>query len=533
MNYNEVFQQVDGPVTKPVLPLFSSPEVRSQAVAQATRRPVSAGLLSVLRQGNSFLEPSAAREANLDALAEPGTVAVLTGQQAGLFLGPLFTIYKALSAVAACAALTKECGVRAVPVFWLQTEDHDFEEIRKTFVQDRDSTLIKLELLAAQPDPRCSVEYRILGGEVLQLHEVLREHLGHLPHAPEMLGRLAQCYCPGAALSSAFASFLAYLTARFGLVFFNPRWPGAAKLFQPVYLAAWERREEFAAVLKHQEILLKEHNLVPQVRLVENSPLFFMHNKSGEGARCRLLAQGSHWVLSGTGETASAAEVRAQLEDAPERFSSSALLRPLVQDSIFPSAVYIAGEAEMRYFVQILPLYDALLLPRPLVAPRASFCLVEEKVRRWCGELGIKPAQVRLPAPALQAILAEHSARRLPAPAKLEQQTIDALNEALLPLQSACSALDPTLVNSLGKTKEKARHLIHTAVERYGAALINSNSVARQRMDKLRTLLYPGDEPQERRHSALYFLCRFGAGFVERIVEEIEPFSAGEKELAL
>ncbi|HQH28311.1 MAG TPA: bacillithiol biosynthesis BshC, partial [Oligoflexia bacterium] len=359
MNYNEVFQQVDGPVTKPVLPLFSSPEVRSQAVAQATRRPVSAGLLSVLRQGNSFLEPSAAREANLDALAEPGTVAVLTGQQAGLFLGPLFTIYKALSAVAACAALTKECGVRAVPVFWLQTEDHDFEEIRKTFVQDRDSTLIKLELLAAQPDPRCSVEYRILGGEVLQLHEVLREHLGHLPHAPEMLGRLAQCYCPGAALSSAFASFLAYLTARFGLVFFNPRWPGAAKLFQPVYLAAWERREEFAAVLKHQEILLKEHNLVPQVRLVENSPLFFMHNKSGEGARCRLLAQGSHWVLSGTGETASAAEVRAQLEDAPERFSSSALLRPLVQDSIFPSAVYIAGEAEMRYFVQILPLYDA------------------------------------------------------------------------------------------------------------------------------------------------------------------------------
>ena len=203
------------PRALPFLPRdFRDAAARREATRAAAARRASPALLDVLGDQQARLPPSAARDASHAALAAGGSAVVVTGQQVGLFLGPLYSFYKAASAIATARALEAEAGVRVVPLFWLQTEDHDFAEIASCTVAGDDGAPVTLALPPERAgDARVSLAHRRLGAEVTELVDALAAALGAGPEAAEVVSLLRAAYVPGRSPAEAFAHLLASIFA--------------------------------------------------------------------------------------------------------------------------------------------------------------------------------------------------------------------------------------------------------------------------------------------------------------------------------
>jgi bacillithiol synthase len=500
---------------------------RAAAVAQ----PVSKALLAALERQN----PERTRELSL--LAEPGTVVVVTGQQMGLFLGPLFTLYKALSAVVNARALAAETGRPCVPIFWLQNEDHDLCEIDHTFVPTSSGAPMKVSLgFEGSAAWKAPVAHHVLGAGVTAAIDQLRSVLGREPHAAEHLAMLARAWTPGATMSSAFARAAAEVFAREGLVFLDPRDPAIAALNAPMHRRVLDEAPRLAELLHQRTAGLEAAGYGEQVHVRPGAPLAFFSPDAVDGARYRLEPAGAdRFTLLGhpTKATVSKAELHAALERVPLRFTASALLRPLVQDALLPTAMYVGGPAEVAYFAQLAPLYPSLGLTMPLIAGRARLTVLDDRCRGLMEKLGLSAKEAVGPREPLLARLAAGSQHH-PAPEAVEAKVMGALKPQLLELQQHLDALDPSLREPLQRTEESMRGALGKLLARYGKVLGQRDQVSVERLDRLRGYLVPNDTPQERVFGLAYYACRFGTrAFVDRVREGIKPFSSELKELSL
>src|SRR5262249_6671787 len=232
---------------------------------------------------------SAARAEQLGRLARPGTIAVITGQQVGLFLGPLYTFYKAASAVLTARALEQESGVPCVPVFWLQTEDHDFAEIAHCEVVDRNCQRVRVELPERldQRAARISVAQRRLGEDIAAPLEQLATALDGLPHASEVMDVLRAHYRPERGLAEAFTHLLAALFSETGLLLFDPRDRAVAELTTEVYRTTLLRHDEVAQRLVERAAALERAGFDVQVPVARERSLVFFHEPDAVGPRFR------------------------------------------------------------------------------------------------------------------------------------------------------------------------------------------------------------------------------------------------------
>ncbi len=262
--------------------------------------------------------------------------------------------------------------------------------------------------------------------------------------------------------------------------------------------------------------------------------LVFFHDGAATGPRYRLetgAAPGS-WTLAGTGRKVGEAELRASLADDPLRFSTSALLRPLVQDTLFPTAAYVGGPAELGYFAQLPPVYERFGVPQPLVALRARFRCLDDKARQLLGKLSLQARDLEQPLPALLRKLAESLAGDLPAPSALAAEAAAALEPVLARLESAVGAVDPTL----GRPAERTRAYVRTAVERlcdkYARAITRRDGTNLRRIERLSALLYPERTPQERYYGWPTLAARAGrAPFARAVSAGLVPFATDVGEL--
>jgi uncharacterized protein YllA (UPF0747 family) len=277
--------------------------------------------------------------------------------------------------------------------------------------------------------------------------------------------------------------------------------------------------------------LLKSKGLEPQVFTRADSPLFFFHPEAKDGPRYRISKTGDTWQTIGTELTFSEDEINSILENDPARFSTSALLRPIVQDSLLPTVAYIGGPSEVNYFKQLPPLYEIFGLTMPLIVPRASFLLIEPKVKRLLEELGIESTALRLTKEELTTKLtsiteknAKDSLRTL---VDTHLQAIDAaLNQAL-------PAVDKTLGSSIEKTSAKAKASYQGLLERYEDALLRSDKLRGERLERLQSYLNPNQTHQERIHPAIYYLARYGLSFKSLLLAQLELFNSDTKEIIL
>ncbi len=511
---------------------------RAEAVAAAASRPLAPALHDALVARNAHLAPSPARERNLELLARPGTTAVVTGQQVGLFLGPLFSVYKAASAIVAARALAEETGRPCVPVFWLQTEDHDLPEIDHCFIPRSTGQLLRVALeLPDAATSRTPVAHRHLGPGVTAALAAMRAELGELPHASEHLALLERSYRPEATLAEAFAEVLSALFAEEGLVFLDPRDPRLAPLAAPLHRRAIEEAPIIASKLAQRGQALSEAGFAEQVHIRPGSPLGFFSSDGSEGARYRIdpASTPGTWSLVGhpAGASVTTAELLSWLEREPLRFTTSALLRPILQDSWLPTAAYVGGPGEIAYFAQLAPLYAHVGLPMPLIVPRARFRVIDDRVRRLLDKLGLAPDDVAAPRDELLARLAARDAGEgFEPPGAVETRLLGSFASELARLGERMATVDPSFARALSRTDKTVRGGISRLVVRYGRAITRRDQVTVERVDRLRSYLTPEGAPQERIHGLPYYACRLGSrAFTRLVLDACEPFSGGLKDL--
>ncbi|GHG66655.1 bacillithiol biosynthesis cysteine-adding enzyme BshC [Comamonas sp. JC664] len=512
-------------------------DARARAVDAAASRTVSPALLDVLRAQNARLAPSPAREHHLALLAQPGTVVVVTGQQMGLFLGPLYTLYKAASAIVTARALQDETGRPCVPLFWLQTEDHDLPEIDHCVIPRPSGGPCRLALeLKDAATSRAPIAHCHLGPSVLPALATLRAELGDEPHAEEILALLERAYRPEATLAGAFTDVLSSLFAEEGLVFIDPRDARLAPLAAPVHRFALQEAAALSTALAGRVEALTAAGYAVQVHVRPGAPLSFYSPEALDGPRYRLDPAGpGTWSLVGHPENATLTgdALHAALEHEPHRFTTSALLRPLLQDTWFPTAAYVGGPGELAYFAQLPPLYAHAKQPMPLAIPRSRFRVLDDRTRRWLHTLALQPDEVQVPREALLTKLATRDAPEpLASPESLEARLFGAFSAELEQLAGQVTSADANLQDAVQRTRATVRVAVSRLTGRYRRALARRDTTASERVDRLRAFLFPHDAPQERVLGLPYFAARIGTrAFTRQVLEACVPFSGDSKDL--
>ncbi len=517
------------PRAEPFLPrAFARPPARLEAVREGGRRRAPAELIDALRAQSRTFSKSAAREANLEALAQAGSSAVVTGQQVGLFLGPLYTFHKAATAIAVARALSQETGTKCVPIFWLQTEDHDFDEIDHCAALDAEGNLCTLRLAGGGVE-RQSVEHRTLGAEVAALLDRLEGCVAGQPHAAEVLELFRAHYRHGASVAAAFAGVIAAVFADEGLVVLDPRDPVIARRVAPLHVTALRDAAAISEKLAARERELEAAGFEPQVRARADSPLSFFHPDGAEGPRFRLHREGDGFALAGREQTVAAAALMRAIEANPLQVSSSALLRPILQDTLLPTAALVGGPAELSYFAQLEPLYRHFEVPMPMAVPRARFRLVDARARRLLDELGLQPAQVEAPREELlRKVLGPEEGGK---PEALRQELLGAVERVLGTLPRP---LGPDLEDAVKLTQGTVERAASKLAGRYARALEHHHRVASQRVDRVQDMLFPEGQPQERVLGVANFAARSGwKGLKEAVFKQLEPFETAVKDVSL
>jgi len=337
----------------------------------AERRQRVAAILSVQ---NKSWGASDRTLANLERLRK-GAAAVVTGQQVGLFGGPMFAIYKALTAVK-LAEEASNAGIDAVPIFWLATYDHDLAEVNHVSIASAEGVLETLTTPSHSVSgaPVSSVQ---LGDEILPVLEQAIALLGE----GEAAQLLRETYRPGETLGTAFARLYARVFAEWGVIVLDASDAELSRVAAPIYRAAIERSEELSSALLRRGQALESAGYHQQVKVTESSVLLFT---TRQGARVPIHRQGEEFVVDGEklGEKLSRSELLGQIEAHPEQFSPNVLLRPVVEDYLLPTLAYTGGAAETAYFGQAGAVYEALLGRVTPILPRFSATIVEPKVQR-------------------------------------------------------------------------------------------------------------------------------------------------------
>ncbi|MGA8153081.1 MAG: bacillithiol biosynthesis cysteine-adding enzyme BshC [Terriglobales bacterium] len=477
----------------------------------ARRERVSA----ILQRQNESWEASARTLENIARL-RAGASALVTGQQVGLFGGPMFSIYKALTAVKLADFATQN-GVDCVPVFWLATEDHDLAEVNHVSLPGSDGSFRHLAATApARADaPVGTVTF---GDEMDLLVNSAAESLGD----SEIVDTLRRCYRPGETYGSAFARLFARLFADFGVILLDASDPELHHISQPVYREAIERSAELDKSLLARGQALEAAGYHQQVKVTPSSALLFALQ---DGARIPVHrrpngeAGDSEFVIRD--EKVSQAELLRRIAAAPQDFSANVLLRPVVQDYLLPTLAYTGGAAEVAYFAQAAVVYEALLERITPVIPRFSATIVESKPASLLERYGLSLINLFHGSESLRELLAAHA---LPTELQSAFEGAEAsLRQSLGKIRGALERLDKTLADATDNAAAKMQHQLESLRARAARAELRQTEVLTRHAELLSSALYPNKTLQEREIPGIYFLARQGTELLRGLYDTINP----------
>ncbi len=489
-------------------------------------RPLEPAVADALDAQNRRVAPSPARDVHLAAL-RTGAAAVVTGQQVGLFLGPLFTVYKAATAIRVARALADASGRPVVPVFWLQTEDHDLPEIATSHVPCA-SDVPRALRVPSSPDDRVSIAHRRLPDDVAACLAELGIQLGHLPNAAAHLERLARHYRPGRTWGDAFAGVLSELFAPEGLVLVDPRDPALGAPAAAVHRHALTHAASIASALESRSDALRAAGFAPAVHVRPGAPLSFFHPDGAEGPRHRLAPAGDDFALVGRDDRCARTALLATLDAEPLRFSTSALLRPILQDTLLPTAAYVGGPSELAYYAQLAPLYEAFALPMPLVVPRARLRIVDAGTARTLARLGITADDAGRPEAELLAVAGDAGID----PDALAERVLGPFADGLDALRAELAPLAPGVDTAFDKTRATVATSVKKLTGKIADARRHADRDTTAAIRRVQQALWPHGEPQERVYGLPWFAARFGERpFLERTLAEAEPFAAAPRDV--
>lgn len=452
-------------------------------------------------------------------LKDPRAVAIVTGQQAGLFGGPLFTLLKALTALKLADQVSRDQNVPVVAMFWIDGEDHDWDEVRSCTVFDQELTPRTVQL-----PPRVGKEAAPVAAT--RLDESIEAALGELERIlpatefrPSLIADLRRAYRPGVGMADAFGRWIEQVLGDRGLVVFDSSDPAAKALVADVFVRELSAPGQTTKLAAHAGSGLVARGYHSQVHAQDDSLALF-HLDSGRHA---IRQQDGHFV-AGDASYPPTALVK-QATERPTGFSPSVLLRPIVQDTLFPTICYVAGPSELAYLGQLRDVYAHFGVPMPLMYPRATATLVDSAVLRFLNKY-------KLPLEALQAQdeAALNDLLKAQIPAAVEDRFAEAaraIETRMREVAQALPALDPTLEGAARSTLGRIQHDLQTLHAKMIHAAKRRDETLRRQFMRARALAFPSGHPQERTIGLVSFLNQYGPALVERLEDEL-PLDLGQ-----
>jgi bacillithiol biosynthesis cysteine-adding enzyme BshC len=486
-----------------------------EAAARAQRHPRDRERLAAVIAGQQQRrEAPAPARAAAATLADPRAVAVVTGQQAGLFGGPFYTLLKALTAIKVAAQVAGQVGVPAVPVFWIEAEDHDWNEVNACRVLDAEmhpQTITLGTPLGAGEGPVASVR---LDPAIFFAIDILRSALPATEFTNELLERLGQAYQPGLGMSDAFGRWLESVLGELGLVVYDASDPEAKPLAAAVFAREIESPGESTRLALETGRALVDLGYHAQVVPHDDNIALFRL----DGIRRPIHYREGRFVV-GDHEMVAAATLREEALAEPASFSPNVLLRPVVQDALFPTVCYVAGPNELAYLAQLKPIYERFGVPQPLFVPRATATLIDSASARFLTRYDLALESL-LPADegALNRLL---ETQLPPSVEEALREAGAALDDRMGRLVEVVPAIDPTLERTARSALGRMQHDLRTLHDKIIHAAKRRDETLRRQFARTRALAFPDGHPQERTVAFVYFLNRYGQALVDRLHEDL------------
>ena len=476
-----------------------------------TRQPAEIAKVIAAQQADRNA-PAASRDAGA-RLADPATRVIITGQQAGLFGGPLFTLLKAITTMKLAAEVSKEQRVPVVPVFWIDAEDHDWPEVSGCTVLDSEFApdtvrLADLPGAGSQPIARLSLNDGI--------HAALDHLTTALPQTEftsDLIAALRQAYVPGRSMAAAFGLWLEHVLGPHGLVVYDSSDPSTKALARDVFVKEISQPGHTARVAAKAGEALVAKGYHAQAHLAEGTVSVF-HLNAG---RAPIRIDGNTATVGEHSMTV--AELLEEAKSHPEHFSPNVLLRPLVQDTVFPTICYVAGPNELAYLGQLKDVYAHFGVPMPLFYQRGTATLADSATLRFLGKYDLPITALRAQdESALNQLLED----QLPPTVEQALTSMSSLvDERMAAVAAAVPQIDPTLEGAVKSTLGKMQHEVRTLHNKVIQAAKRRDDTLRRQFQRAQALTFPQGHPQEREVGFVWFLNRYGPALVDRLLEEL------------
>ncbi|MBS1820128.1 MAG: bacillithiol biosynthesis cysteine-adding enzyme BshC [Acidobacteria bacterium] len=505
-----------------VEPFFAGDPSERSAWAAAIARTQAhtrdrAGIASILGAQQARRGAPAAAVAAAARLADPRTVAIVTGQQAGLFGGPLFTLLKALTALKLARTVEQEHQVPAVAIFWIDAEDHDWDEVRGCTVYDA-ALAPHSVALPARPADHAPVATVTLDQHITAALDQIEQLMPPTEFRASVMADLRSAYVEGRGMADAFGRWMERVLGDRGLIVYDSSDPASKPIAGPVFVSELSKPGETAKLAAQAGAQLVSRGYHSQVHAHDDGLALFHL----EGGRRAIRQQDGQFVV-GEARFAQASLVD-QATRTPSAFSPNVLLRPVVQDTLFPSICYVAGPNELAYLGQLRGVYDRFGVPMPLMYPRASATLLDSAAMRFLAKYGL-PIEALQPQDesALNQLLESQIPPAVEASFSQASQAIDSSMQAII---DAIPALDPTLEGATRSTLGRMQHDLQNLHNKMIQAAKRRDETLRRQFMRTRALAFPDGHAQERTIGFVSFLNQYGPALVDRLEEEL-PLDLG------
>jgi bacillithiol biosynthesis cysteine-adding enzyme BshC len=466
------------------------------------------------RAASLLRAPSEAAERALARFKEEGGYLVTTGQQPGLFTGPLYTLFKALSAVKLAEALESLLKLPVLPVFWVASEDHDWDEADHTFLLDANNDLRTFRV-PAQPESMGRSLHRIPVDNGLK--EVVEEFIQALPDTDfsnPLFKLVRDSYAPGVTLPEGFRSLLEGLLSDLPILFVDAADPKLKEASVPWMLREMEAAEEHEALLRRVASHLEMDGYGVQVPILEGGVNLFLEGPEG---RDRLYREEGGFRLHRSGTILSRDEIMSRVQEDPSILSPNVLLRPVVESALLPTLSYVAGPGELAYFAQLKELFHCHGIRMPVITPRHSATLVEAKVEKVLEKFHLALEGLNRPHHELAAEIAREEIP--PGVRQALGEIRGALGKGTNALTQAAREVDPTLKGPLTQARNTAFSAFDEAERKILQAVKRQNEIALGQLEKAQQNLFPLGKPQERVLNPFYYLTRYGTGLIPALLD--------------
>ncbi|MGB9696870.1 MAG: bacillithiol biosynthesis cysteine-adding enzyme BshC [Ignavibacteria bacterium] len=504
--------------------VFSDPAAFSKVINQKKNNypPESITrnvLCDILTKQNKLFGAGEKVFLNIEKLRNEKTFAVVTGQQVGILTGNIYTLYKAINTLQLSNLLSEKYpDYQFVPVFWMETDDHDFLEVNSINVLNAGNKIQKISYFEnGQEQERYlkPISSIVFDNSITKFIDELQECLLETEFSPKLIDLIRDCYQPGVSFPVAFGRFFQLLLGDVGIILLNPADIEIKNLVIPIFekeLRNYPRSCE--SVIEISAVI--EQTYEPQVK---PRPINLFFTYQGNRYAIEPKTDGA-FGLRNSRQKFSEEELFSILYTNPECFSPNVVLRPITQDYLLPTVTYIAGPSEIAYFSQLKEVYSLFDVPMPIIYPRSSVTLVERRVAAFFDKYEL-PLELFYEEGLLRNKMM-YKVNEI----KVEDifaDYFDEINAVTYKLTGKIEQIDKSLTEGLKNRKDKYLEIIENFQRKFLDVQAKLNETNVSKLQTYLNMLYPEGVLQERFFNITYFVNKYGFDFITRLIESIQP----------